>query len=97
LLLGAVSGIVIGPCTAPVLAVILGYVATQTNLIFGISLLFVFSLGMGTLLIIVGTFTGLITALPRSGNWMNKINRVFGLVLIGAGEYFLYTAGKLSF
>jgi cytochrome c-type biogenesis protein len=95
--LGAVSGIVIGPCTAPVLAVILGYVATQTNILLGISLLFIFSLGMGTLLIIVGTFTGLITALPRSGNWMKKINFVLGLLLIGAGEYFLFTAGQLSF
>ncbi len=96
-LLGAVSGIIIGPCTAPVLAVILGYVATKTNLLFGISLLFIFSLGMGTLLIIVGTFTGLIAALPRSGDWMKKVNYVFGLILIGVGEYFLYTAGKLSF
>ncbi len=60
-------------------------------------LLFIFSLGMGTLLIIVGTFTGLIAALPRSGDWMKKVNHVFGLILIGVGEYFLYTAGKLSF
>jgi cytochrome c-type biogenesis protein len=96
-LLGAASGFVIGPCTAPVLAVLLGYVALQTHVIMGIGLLFVFAFGMGTLLILVGTFAGFISSLPRSGAWMTIITRVFGVILIGAAEYFLYTAGTLSF
>jgi thiol:disulfide interchange protein DsbD len=95
-LIGAVSGVVIGPCTAPVLAVLLGYVAVKTNLLLGMSLLFVFAFGMGTLLIIVGTFAGVIASLPKSGKWMTKIKTIFGLILIGAAEYFLYTAGVLS-
>jgi cytochrome c-type biogenesis protein len=95
-LIGAVSGVVIGPCTAPALAVLLGYVAVKTNLLLGMSLLFVFAFGMGTLLIIVGTFAGVIASLPKSGQWMMKIKTVFGLILIGAAEYFLYTAGVLS-
>jgi cytochrome c-type biogenesis protein len=95
-LMGTVSGVVTGPCTAPALAVLLGYVAVKTNLLLGMSLLFVFALGMGTLLIIVGTFAGVIASLPKSGKWMTKIKTVFGLILIGAAEYFLYTAGVLS-
>jgi thiol:disulfide interchange protein DsbD len=95
-LIGAVSGVVIGPCTAPALAVLLGYVAVKTNLLLGMSLLFVFAFGMGTLLIIVGTFAGVIASLPKSGKWMTKIKTIFGLILIGAAEYFLYTAGVLS-
>jgi len=95
-LIGAVSGFVIGPCTAPVLAVLLGYVAVKTNLLLGMSLLFVFAFGMGTLLIILGTFAGVIAALPQSGKWMAKIKLIFGVILIGAAEYFLYTAGALS-
>jgi cytochrome c-type biogenesis protein len=95
-LIGAISGVVIGPCTAPALAVLLGYVAVKTNLLLGMSLLFVFALGMGTLLIIVGTFAGVIASLPKSGKWMTKIKYIFGLILIGAAEYFLYTAGVLS-
>jgi cytochrome c-type biogenesis protein len=95
-LIGATSGIIVGPCTAPVLAVLLGFVALRTNLLLGMSLLFVFAFGMGTLLIIAGTFAGLISALPRSGKWLTKINYIFGVILIGAGEYFLYTAGTLS-
>jgi len=95
-LIGIVSGIVIGPCTAPALGVLLGYVALKTNLLLGMSLLFVFAFGMGTLLIIVGTFAGIIAALPKSGKWMIKIKFISGLILIGAAEYFLYIAGKLS-
>lgn len=95
-LIGATSGLIVGPCTAPVLAVLLGFVAIGTNLIYGMSLLFVFAFGMGTLLIIVGTFAGLIAALPRSGTWMTKITHLFGWILIGTGEYFLYIAGTLS-
>ncbi len=95
-LMGVVSGVVIGPCTAPALAVLLGYVAVKTNVLLGMSLLFVFAVGMGTLLIIVGTFAGVIAALPKSGEWMTKIKFIFGLILIGAAEYFLYTAGVLA-
>jgi cytochrome c-type biogenesis protein len=96
-LIGAASGVVIGPCTAPVLAVLLGYIAMRSNLFLGMSLLFIFAFGMGTLLIILGTFAGLISSLPQPGKWMTKIKFVFGLILIGAAEYFLYTAGALSF
>lgn len=95
-LIGAVSGVVIGPCTAPALGVLLGYVAVKTNVFLGMGLLFVFAFGMGTLLIIAGTFAGVIAALPRSGAWMTKIKCISGLLLIGAAEYFLYIAGRLS-
>ncbi len=96
-ILGAASGFVIGPCTAPALGVLLGFVALKTNVLQGIGLLFIFALGMGTLLILVGTFAGFISSLPRSGAWMTAVTRGFGVILIGAAEYFLYTAGTLSF
>ena len=91
---GAFSGLVMGPCTAPVLAVLLSYVAKSQNVIFGISLLFVFALGMGTLLIILGTFAGLLTSLPKSGMWMTRISHISGWILLAMGEYFLIQAGS---
>ncbi|PKN04015.1 MAG: hypothetical protein CVU74_09065 [Deltaproteobacteria bacterium HGW-Deltaproteobacteria-9] len=94
-LVGAASGLVVGPCTAPVLAVLLGYVATRQNPFYAMSLLFVFSIGMGTLLIILGTFAGLLANLPKSGPWMAKIGHLFGWLMIAAGEYFLIQAGIL--
>ncbi len=96
-LIGVASAFVIGPCTAPALGVLLGYVALQTNVILGVGLLFVFAFGMGTLLILVGTFAGFLSSLPRSGVWMTYVTRAFGVILIGAAEYFLWTAGQLAF
>jgi len=92
---GAVSGLVVGPCTAPVLGALLLYVGTRQNVPFGASLLFVFALGMGTLLLLAGTFAGFLAGLPRSGRWMEAVRKGFGVFLILVGEYFLVEAGKL--
>jgi len=93
--IGAVSGLVIGPCTAPVFAVLLSYVATSQDIIFGMSLFFIFALGMGTFLIILGTFAGLLASIPKSGMWMTRINHMTGWILLAIGEYFLIMAGSV--
>ena len=94
-LVGAASGLVMGPCTAPALAVVLGYAATKQNVSLAAGLMFVFALGMGTLLILVGTFAGLLKGIPKSGAWMVRISKVFGWILLATGEYFLVNAGML--
>jgi thiol:disulfide interchange protein DsbD len=94
-LVGVMSGLVVGPCTAPVLATLLSYVASRQNVLWGMSLLFVFSLGMGTLLILMGTFAGLLSSLPKSGVWMERISHLAGWVLLAMGEYLLINAGIL--
>jgi thiol:disulfide interchange protein DsbD len=94
-LMGIAAGFIVGPCTAPILAVLLGYVAARRSIAFGTALLFVFSLGMGTLLILAGTFSALLAGLPKSGLWMERVRRILGWILIGSGEYFLIRAGML--
>ncbi len=93
--IGIASGFVAAPCTAPVLGVILTYVAAKQNVLLGVSLLFAFSLGLGILLIAVGTFSGVVASLPRSGVWMVKIKKGIGIFMIGLGEYFLIKMGQL--
>jgi thiol:disulfide interchange protein DsbD len=78
-----------------VLAVLLSFVATSQNIVFGMSLFFIFAFGMGTLLIILGTFAGLMTSLPKSGMWMTKVSHICGWILLAVGEYFLIQAGML--
>ena len=94
-LVGLTSGFILGPCSAPVLCVVLGYVAAKQHLLYGMSLLFVFALGMGTLLILLGTFAGLLASLPRAGLWMVRVKHVFGWLMLLIGEYLLVTAGSL--
>jgi thiol:disulfide interchange protein DsbD len=59
------------------------------------SLFFIFALGMGTFLIILGTFAGLLTSIPKSGMWMTRINHMSGWILLAIGEYFLIMVGSV--
>lgn len=93
-LIGAASGLVASPCTSPVLLALLTYVATSHSVAYGGALLFSFSLGMGFLLIIAGTFSGIAAALPKSGGWMTGVKKVFGLLMLGLAEYYLIQAGQ---
>ncbi len=95
LLLGMASGLVIGPCTAPILGGLLLYVASKQNILYGASLLFVFSYGVGTSLILVGTFSGILSNLPKSGPWLVRVKQFCGLVLLIIGIYFIIQAWRL--
>lgn len=97
LLVGMASGLVVGPCTAPALGTLLLYIASKQNILHGVSLMFVFSYGVGTSLILVGTFSGLLASLPRSGQWLVGIKKFCGLILLIIAEYFFVHAGKLMF
>jgi thiol:disulfide interchange protein DsbD len=93
--MGASSGFIAAPCTVPVLGALLTFVAQSRNVVFGFSLLCVFALGLGLILIVLGTFTGLLASLPKSGPWLERIKQVFGFFLLLVAEFFLLQAGKL--
>jgi thiol:disulfide interchange protein DsbD len=88
-IMGISSGLIIGPCVTSVLAAVLAYVATTRNVLYGASLLFTFSVGMGTLLVIVGTFSGLLVNLRKLGPWLEIIRNVGGAILMVIGAYFI--------
>jgi thioredoxin:protein disulfide reductase len=85
-LMGLVGGIIAAPCTGPVLASILAYVATTRSVALGGGLLFTYAIGMGVLFFVVAAFA---SSLPRSGRWMETVKSVLGVVMIGAALYFL--------
>jgi thiol:disulfide interchange protein DsbD len=70
-------------------------VTTTKSAALGFTYLFVFSLGMCSLLVAVGMSSGVLARLPRAGLWMVWIKRLFALVMIGAAEYYLVEMGKL--
>ncbi len=94
LLVGASSGLVVGPCTAPALGAVLSYVAAQGNVVRGTSVLFAFAFGMGSLMIVLGTFSAALVSLPRSGKWMAKVKKAFAVGMILMAEYLLLQAGQ---
>ena len=87
--MGTVAGVIAAPCTGPALAVVLTYIATTGSLFLGFWLMFTYAFGMGLLFIGIGTFSGLLSALPRSGGWMYILENVFGIAIITMALYFL--------
>jgi thiol:disulfide interchange protein DsbD len=92
---GLCSGLVIGPCTAPVMGALLLFVASRQSVIFGMSLLFVFACGMCTILMCVGTVAGLAARLPKSGPWLIVVKRVMAILMGCCGAYYLYQSCRL--
>jgi len=82
-------GIVAAPCIGPFVLALLVHVGTKGSAAYGFMLFFVLALGLGLPYLVLGTFSGALKTLPRSGLWMVTVRKVFGLVLIGMALYFL--------
>ncbi len=93
-IMGAMSGLVAAPCSAPVMAAVLTWVTRTKSAMLGFAYLFSFSLGMSALLVVVGFSSGVVAKLPRAGIWMVWIKRVFAIIMIGVAEYYLLKAGQ---
>lgn len=94
--MGVAAGFVAAPCTAPVLGLLLTWVSTTRNVAKGSLLLFVFALGLGTLLLLLGIFSGLLSSLPRAGAWMDRIKKAFGIAMLLIGAWFLFLAVRMA-
>ena len=95
-ILGASSGFIAAPCTTPVLTSILAFIAKTQSVGLGFALMFSFSLGLGTLLLVIATFAGALQLLPKSGQWMKTIKTTSGLILLVFAEYLVYRAGSFG-
>jgi len=93
--MGAMSGLVAAPCSAPVMAAVLTWVTVTKSAGLGFLYLFVFSLGMSSLLLGFAFVADTSLRLPRAGPWMLWVKRAFALILLGVAEYYLVQMGTL--
>ncbi len=89
LLVGGVSAIIAAPCVGPVLIALLSWISQSGNVFLGFWLTMTFSLGMSVIFLLAGTFSGVISTLPRGGGWMSAVKYFFAALLIAGGIYFL--------
>jgi cytochrome c biogenesis protein CcdA len=90
-LLGLLTGTVSSPCATPVLAVILAYVSTQGDMVYGGSLLFVYALGHCALIFVAGLSVGLTESIVGSKGTRNfslYAKKASGALLVLVGIYF---------
>ncbi len=92
LILGMLFGLVLSPCASPVLAVILTLAAVQGKVVYGSTLLFAYALGQGSLIILAGTFTGVINNFlqSRGAKAGAVLQQVAGCLLFFVGAYIFF-------
>jgi thiol:disulfide interchange protein DsbD len=85
---GLVVGVFAAPCIGPPIIALLAFVGAKGDPVFGFWSFFILSMGLGFPYLILGTFSGLLQKLPKSGVWMIWVKKVFGIILVGVGLFY---------
>ena len=89
LFMGLTLGVVASACIGPFILGLLTWVATIGNLWIAFLIFFTLSLGLGLPLFFLALFSGQLSKLPRSGEWMLWVKKLLGWILVGMAAYFL--------
>ena len=85
---GLVVGVFAAPCVGPPVLALVAIVGAKADPWFGFISFFTLALGLGAPYLVLGTFSSLIQKLPRSGDWMVWVKKVFGVILIAVGLFY---------
>lgn len=97
-LLGVFFGIISSPCATPVLVLILTFVASKGEVVYGTSLLFIYALGHCALIFLAGTATGFAENFIKSRGMLNITTwgkRIGGSIVVLVGMYIFYLGTTL--
>jgi thiol:disulfide interchange protein DsbD len=89
LFMGMTLGIVASACIGPFILGLLTWVATIGSIWIGFLIFFTLSLGLGLPLFFLALFSGQLSKLPRSGEWMLWVKKLLGWILVGMAAYFI--------
>lgn len=89
---GLVVGVFAAPCVGPPVIALLTFVAAKGDAMFGFWIFFTLSIGLGLPYLVLGTFSGLIKKIPRSGSWLVWVEHIFGVILAGTALFYLSLA-----
>jgi len=87
LMIGGLSALLVTACVAPPLVASLIVIGQSASITRGILALSSLSLGLGIPLILIGLSAG--KWLPKSGDWLNSIKEIFGLIMFGLAIWIL--------
>jgi thiol:disulfide interchange protein DsbD len=89
LFMGLTLGVVASACIGPFILGLLTWVATIGNIWIAFLIFFTLSLGLGLPLFFLALFSGQLSKLPRSGEWMLWVKKLLGWILVGMAAYFV--------
>tara|TARA_R110002110_G_scaffold65206_1_gene179868 strand:+ start:15494 stop:17386 length:1893 start_codon:yes stop_codon:yes gene_type:complete len=87
IIMGALAILIASPCVSAPLVGALSYISQTGDYILGAGALFMLGLGMGTLLTFAGTLGG--RYIPKAGNWMHVVNKVFAALFFALSVWLL--------
>ena len=87
---GLLLSLIIGPCGTPVLASVLSYAAYTQSFVYGGLLLFLYGLGTGLPLVLVGTAAGGLLKKFDCSRFGRLIDPILGSSLLLLGFYLLW-------
>jgi len=90
--LGLVIGLVGSQCGTPILLAILSLALASGQWFYGATLLFVYALGRGVPIVIMGTFTGLVARMDQFARLSAVMEKLAGFMIIIVGLYFAWIA-----
>lgn len=93
LIAGILGGIFSSPCATPVLVVLLGIVARSGNVVWGILLLLLYSIGHSVLVIVAGTSIGFVRKITKSqkyGRFSSALKIIMGTAILAIALYMFY-------
>jgi cytochrome c-type biogenesis protein len=93
-ILGLIFGIVSSPCATPILVLILTFVASKGEILYGTSLLFVYAIAHCALIFLAGVATGFAEGFIRSKGASNVATwgkRIGGSIVFLVGVYMVYS------
>jgi len=90
-LMGLTMGIVSAPCLAAFIISLLAFIGQKGDPVLGFSMFLVLGLGLATPFVFLGTFSGMVNRIPKSGAWMVYAKKLMGSLLFAAALYFLST------
>jgi thiol:disulfide interchange protein DsbD len=86
---GLAVGVIAAPCVGPFVVALLAILAQRGDPLFGFQAMFTLALGLGLPYLFLAMFSNLLQTLPRSGNWMLWVKKVFGVLMVGIGLYYI--------
>jgi thiol:disulfide interchange protein DsbD len=89
---GLMVGLIAAPCVGPPVVALLAVVAQKADPLFGFRAFFTLAMGLGAPYLVLASSSNLLRKLPRSGEWMIWIEKVFGVVLFGVGLNYILLA-----
>jgi thiol:disulfide interchange protein DsbD len=89
IVMGLTMGIVAAPCIGPFVLGLLTYVGEMGKPLLGFFMFFTLAWGIGLPFLVLGTLSGSLSRLPRSGAWMIWVRKIFGFVLVAMALYFI--------